>query len=347
MSLLILITGVTLVSTVSSFSYFTTCFLPNGTVDAGNNGAEKHYYNTCNNTGTSVSMCCRTTDASGRPAETCRPDGLCADTNGEIWRNGCTDPSWQDPACVKLCMSGSGIWPGGKGKVGLPCFVDGCAVLHRLGVFGWLMCCAFIGGGSGAMQWANVDAPVTDCGDGSFCCGDSNPNNPANFINATDCCAQKKGVPISNSNAKSSSSTASSSTTTSPSSSQNPGSTSTTGPTTSAQGNSTSSSTSHSGAIAGAVVGGIAIVALIGLALGLLATWRRRKRNIGQEKEEFSKAELGAEFGAKAMVQSGELDGEGRRGELYGEAGRGELEGEGGKVELMGDPRIVAELDGG
>ena len=86
-----------------------TCFLPNGTIDQGNNGVEAENYTPCGSSGSS--MCCRTIvqALSGETPETCRPDGLCADNSGEIWRNGCTDKSWQDPGCIKLCSTGTSM----------------------------------------------------------------------------------------------------------------------------------------------------------------------------------------------------------------------------------------------
>lgn len=78
-------------------------------------------------------MCCGKGD-------TCRSDGLC----NSVWyrgvfRNGCTDPTWKSPSCVKLCTSGSlstSVWNGDTRDLN------------------------------------NTGLPVTLCDDGSYCCGD-------------------------------------------------------------------------------------------------------------------------------------------------------------------------------
>jgi len=79
-----------------------TCYMPNGTAvttDPCCDGA----YSPCNGTG----MCC----ALGRPVlhiNSCLGNGLCEDVStGWIWRESCTDPTWQDPRCLKLCMEES------------------------------------------------------------------------------------------------------------------------------------------------------------------------------------------------------------------------------------------------
>ena len=57
-------------------------------------------------------MCCAT-NTSTIPLEnidTCNSDGLCIpDDNNGVWRKLCTDPTWKDPACVKLCITGDGM----------------------------------------------------------------------------------------------------------------------------------------------------------------------------------------------------------------------------------------------
>lgn len=53
----------------------------------------------------SHSMCCRKNDNS---PDFCRSDGLCI--NGDqLWRESCTDPKWESPACIQLCVSGTGM----------------------------------------------------------------------------------------------------------------------------------------------------------------------------------------------------------------------------------------------
>ncbi|KAL2061933.1 hypothetical protein VTL71DRAFT_7311 [Oculimacula yallundae] len=71
-----------------------TCFVLNGrkTYDSGYR---------CNNATTGHSACC------GEGA-TCYSNGLCEQFNGPVvdyLRVGCTDPTWQDPACLNQCAS--------------------------------------------------------------------------------------------------------------------------------------------------------------------------------------------------------------------------------------------------
>jgi hypothetical protein len=71
-------------------------------------------YIPCNSTGAAVGQhtsCCA-------PGDICLTNGLCqsqGDNNRKanlFWRNGCTDPTWNDPACPKHC-EGLGVWPYG------------------------------------------------------------------------------------------------------------------------------------------------------------------------------------------------------------------------------------------
>jgi hypothetical protein len=49
--------------------------------------------------GTNTKQCCDLGNG-----DTCTSDGLCLNTNGYTYRDGCTDPTWTDPSCVRLCM---------------------------------------------------------------------------------------------------------------------------------------------------------------------------------------------------------------------------------------------------
>ena len=78
-------------------STYATCYFPNGEIQIDEN------YQPCHPDHEN-SMCCRTDD------NQCRPDGLCLDLGTSlIWRESCTDPSWNSSSCVKLCSSGLGI----------------------------------------------------------------------------------------------------------------------------------------------------------------------------------------------------------------------------------------------
>lgn len=43
-------------------------------------------------------------------AEVCRMDGLCYSPGYDRdWRESCTDPTWQHPACIKLFVNSTGF----------------------------------------------------------------------------------------------------------------------------------------------------------------------------------------------------------------------------------------------
>ena len=71
-----------------------TCYRPGGS-------AADYRYVPCN--AGKQSMCCRTND--DNIPDICRPDRLCQATYQYdiIWRESCTDQSWQSPGCLKLC----------------------------------------------------------------------------------------------------------------------------------------------------------------------------------------------------------------------------------------------------
>lgn len=77
------------------------CYTPDGDLRGvdGEGGA----YLPCNSNG-GHSMCCAL-GRKGKYKNTCRPDGLCDEADsGWIFRESCTDPTWRDPACIKLCF---------------------------------------------------------------------------------------------------------------------------------------------------------------------------------------------------------------------------------------------------
>ncbi|KAF6831719.1 hypothetical protein CMUS01_07235 [Colletotrichum musicola] len=120
------------------------CFLPNGTEQNGVEGVGKNSWRPCGSSG--HGMCCNTFSG-----DTCQ-DGLCWNPIGKVyWRESCTDPTWQSPKCLKLCIDTDS-----PGAMGL------------------------------SMNQANV--LVTECSDGSFCCG----NGPS----ARKCCESGKGLNI-------------------------------------------------------------------------------------------------------------------------------------------------------
>ncbi|KAF3085637.1 hypothetical protein TWF569_008367 [Orbilia oligospora] len=78
------------------------CYFPDGSL---RNSTD---YQPCNNVRGQHSMCCAIANR-GSSADICLSNGLCsgATADGEsraLWREGCTDPTWEDPACLKICL---------------------------------------------------------------------------------------------------------------------------------------------------------------------------------------------------------------------------------------------------
>ena len=70
------------------------CYYPDGSEMGAN-------YRPCDS-GKEFNMCCAEGDE-------CRPDGLCFNNQTNlIYRDGCTDPSWESSSCIKLCNTGLG-----------------------------------------------------------------------------------------------------------------------------------------------------------------------------------------------------------------------------------------------
>ncbi|KAL8846617.1 MAG: hypothetical protein Q9221_008311 [Calogaya cf. arnoldii] len=100
------------------------CFYPNGT-DVNNGFSSERYIAT--NPEDDFSMCC------SRLGDQPRSDGLCMNADGSvIWRESCTDRTWQSSKCIKLCAGSS----------------------------------------PGIGRQMDNDEQVTPCSDGSYCCGD-------------------------------------------------------------------------------------------------------------------------------------------------------------------------------
>ena len=99
-----------------SFKAFASCYLPNGT---DINALFSKEVNQPCDAGDEESMCC----ALNHPySEKCRSDGLClSNSDGNIWRESCTDRSWKSPKCIKLCDSGIGREIRSRGEISEPC----------------------------------------------------------------------------------------------------------------------------------------------------------------------------------------------------------------------------------
>lgn len=92
------------------------CFTSNGTnVNTLIGYPDDGIYAPCKNTTNGASMCCATGIYRGS-RDNCYEDGsgLCYNKNVgptvHFWRESCTDPTWRDPACVKLFNNIPGKW---------------------------------------------------------------------------------------------------------------------------------------------------------------------------------------------------------------------------------------------
>lgn len=87
-----------------SWTVHTKCYLPDGT------DSNVLYHSTANqpcNSGNEFGMCCAINRVN---PDVCRSDGLCQSRDdGNVWRDGCTDPSWKSSNCIKLCNRGIGM----------------------------------------------------------------------------------------------------------------------------------------------------------------------------------------------------------------------------------------------
>lgn len=64
-------------------------------------------YQPCNGSAP-VSMCCHL-GVANNGGDVCGSGstyGLCGVTGSQLWRESCTDKTWQSPVCLKLCVGG-------------------------------------------------------------------------------------------------------------------------------------------------------------------------------------------------------------------------------------------------
>lgn len=94
------------------FSFFATtfavdCWNPNGSNRNEDSDVPEGsiFYQPCSLV-TKFSMCCRSPQNGG---DSCLENGLCQGYNGEgsqpIWRESCTDPTWNSPYCLNFCTT--------------------------------------------------------------------------------------------------------------------------------------------------------------------------------------------------------------------------------------------------
>lgn len=90
-----------LLSNYARTSISAICYTPNGTDTKLIGGQD--WYQPCN-AHAEFSMCCALNR--GNKSDRCRGDGLCVnDVGGHLWRESCTDPTWQSSSCLKLCLT--------------------------------------------------------------------------------------------------------------------------------------------------------------------------------------------------------------------------------------------------
>lgn len=74
------------------------CFVPNGTNRHDLTNANIQRYASCESSG--HGMCCNIA------GDKCQADGLCwNEEHKQLWRESCTDPTWESPKCLKLCVT--------------------------------------------------------------------------------------------------------------------------------------------------------------------------------------------------------------------------------------------------
>lgn len=308
--------SITVVGIARAASVDATCYLPNGTAAYDNTGVmpvsdfrflelltwaicklecpkRNHLlisnfvqYTPCN-TNTKHSMCCRSSTT-----DRCRSDGLCdSNWDGNIWRVFCTDPTWQAPNCIKLCLF--------NGRDG-----DGMHLALRPNrhpaVSDELL---HIGNSGGSVR-------VTQCDNGSYCCG--------NGTVADSCCNTGGGLWVGKdgnpTNIRPGSVTTTEQTTvTTSATSTVPTASPASQTTASAPGavvtKTTTKPTTNTGAIAGGVVAGIIAAALI-IAAAIWAMKRRRNRPMNQQPMAVPHAD------AKPPLYASEMEGSNAHGEL-------------------------------
>ncbi|KAF0321318.1 Transmembrane alpha-helix domain protein [Colletotrichum asianum] len=104
-----------------------TCFVPNGTNRNDINDSHFDTYEPCASSG--HAMCCNI-----KNGDKCEANGLCWNkVDIKFWRESCTDPTWESPKCLKLCISDD-----------------------------------YQSDGIGA---TGTDMTMTECADKSYCCG--------------------------------------------------------------------------------------------------------------------------------------------------------------------------------
>lgn len=275
-----------------------TCYFPNRTAQLSPE------YQPCGSgsPADAFTMCCANNRTNGNPNDTCEKNGMChyvdlANGANQTWRESCTDPTWKSPNCVKFCLDGVGkVHP-------VPLCEPGSKIKKtQLILF-------FRGGDELGRPRSETDAQVTDCGDGTFCCG----------ADQQGCCGRHQGVFLVNGTAASSlpSSTSTSASSTSPT---------TTTPIPAVDVKNAQSSTQPSAKVGiGVGVGVGGAVALAGLVVGI---YFRRKKRKGRGDADEEEEEEAKEKHSHSTVELPEKNGEAEPAEIDGNGIAAELEAE-------------------
>ncbi|KAK0371264.1 hypothetical protein CLIM01_11372 [Colletotrichum limetticola] len=257
------------------------CFVPNGTNRHDLTNANIQKYASCESSG--HGMCCNIA------GDKCQADGLCwNEEHKQLWRESCTDPTWESPKCLKLCVTDD--YDTGCLRRQLTSESDVSADNHQESDDG--------------IPGSGMDVVITKCSDGSYCCGEGQ--------NASICCMAGRGVYIVDGKIITSSAASSSSTTalttslatvgitsaissaitsaiTSASHSADASSTSLitpSNPAESATSNTNSTWDNRNGIIGGAVGGGVGL-AIVGIVAAFF-WYKKKKRNTETAKFEAS-----------------------------------------------------------
>ncbi|KAL9589492.1 MAG: hypothetical protein Q9203_001710 [Teloschistes exilis] len=228
------------------------CYFPNGN-DRNAGFPNATYFPV--NPSEDFSMCC--SHLGDKP----RDDGLCENSDGSvIWRESCTDRTWQSPKCIKLCADTS------EDTNNTP--------------------------GQGRQE--DNDEQVTPCANGSYCCGDGslgfNCCNEGRGVFLKDGTTQKANPTATSASTAPSHSPLPVSTPATAAAGVTTSSTVGTTPSLPAPTPSPQKSKNNAGAIAGGVVGGLAGFSLAFAAIYLILRRRRKDQHAAKAEDAYPPA---------------------------------------------------------
>ncbi|KAK7439273.1 hypothetical protein Landi51_11250 [Colletotrichum acutatum] len=153
----------TLIGTVAGQG---ACFVPNGTNRHDLTNANIQKYASCESSG--HGMCCNIA------GDKCQADGLCwNEEHKQLWRESCTDPTWESPKCLKFYMK-------------FQLSYTGCLKKRLTSENG--VSADNSQESDDGIPGSGMDVVITKRSDGSYCCGEGQ--------NASICCMAGRGVYI-------------------------------------------------------------------------------------------------------------------------------------------------------